>query len=129
MEEEKTLGFDAAPSQERFTIYHNARCSKSRMAVEYLTEQGKEFEIIEYLKEVPTKEELKSVIAKLGIKAEDLIRKNETDFTENFKGKIMTEEDCIEAMIRFPKLIKRPIVVKNNKAVIARPTNLINDLI
>ena len=113
----------------KITVYHNTRCSKSRMAVDYLNEQGKEFEIIEYLKDVPTKDELKSVITKLGIKAEDLIRKGETDFIENFKGKVMTEEDCLNAMIRFPKLIERPIVVKNDKAVIARPTNLINDLI
>lgn len=112
----------------KYTVYHNPRCSKSRMAVEYLNEAGKSIEIIEYLKESPTKEELKLVLEKLNVSAESIIRKGEADFKEYFKGSELTENQWIEAMIKFPKLIERPIVIKGDKAVVARPTELIKDL-
>lgn len=113
---------------DNYIVYHNPRCSKSRMAVEYLNEAGKSVEIIEYLKESPSKEELKQVLEKLNVSAESIIRKGETDFKENFKGRELTESQWIEAMVEFPKLIERPIVIKGNKAVVARPTELIKDL-
>lgn len=113
---------------DKYTVYHNPRCSKSRMAVEFLNEAGKSFEIIEYLKESPTAEELKRVLEKLNQPAKSIIRKGEPDFKENFKGLELTENQWIEAMIKYPKLIERPIVIKGDKAVVARPTELINDL-
>ena len=103
------------------TIYHNPRCRKSREAIEHLNSAGTSFEIIEYLKNPPTKDELKNVIYKLGIKPEDLLRKGEVEYKENFKGKKLTNEECIEAMIKFPKLIERPIIINGNRAVIGRP--------
>lgn len=102
-------------------IYHNARCSKSREGLDILKKSGQDFEIIEYLNNVPTKKELTEVIELLGIKPEQLLRKNEAVWKENFKGKTLSDNDLIDAMIQNPKLIERPIVINGNKAVIGRP--------
>lgn len=110
-------------------IYHNPRCSKSRETLAIIKEKGVEVEIVEYLKEVPTKEELEKIISKLGISAEKLIRKGEADFKENFKGKDLSEDEWIDAMIAYPKLIERPIVVKEDKAILGRPPQNVLDLI
>ena len=113
----------------KVTVYHNPRCSKSRCALAFLDDKGIEFEVVEYLKTMPSKEEIKLLLEKLGIKAEELIRKGELDYKENFKGKNLTEIQWIEAMTKYPKLIERPIVIKNDKAVIARPTERILELV
>ena len=78
-------------------------------------------QVVEYLKTVPTKEELAEIVKKLGLKPIELIRKGEADYKENFKGKTLTDEEWIEAMVQYPKLIERPIVIKDNKAVLGRP--------
>ena len=109
-------------------IYHNPRCSKSRNSFNYLKEKGIEFETIEYLKTPPTIDEIKELLNKLGIKAEDLIRKGEAIYKEQFKRKELTEEEWIEAMVQYPKLIERPIVVKDDKAVIGRPLENVEKL-
>lgn len=110
-------------------IYHNPRCTKSRESFNLLKEKGLEFETIEYLKNPLTKAELTTVLAQLGIAAKDLIRKVEKDYKENYKGKDLTEEEWIDAMLQYPKLIERPIVVKDGKAVIGRPIDNVIDLI
>ena len=110
-------------------IYHNNRCSKSRNSYNLLTEKGFEFETIEYLKTPLTKGELTELVSKLGIEAKELVRKGEKDFKENFKGKELSESEWIDAMIQFPKLIERPIVVKGNKAVIGRPIERVIELL
>jgi len=102
-------------------VYHNPRCSKSRCAIAYLEEQNETFEIVEYLKEPLTKKEIEAIIAKLGMKAEDLIRKGEPAFKETLKGRQLAECEWVDAMVEYPKLIERPIIVKGEKAVIARP--------
>lgn len=102
-------------------ILHNARCGKSRDCLAFLTESGKEFEVIKYLETVPTFEELKEIISKLGIKPIDLVRKKELIWLENFKNKTLSDTEVIEAMIANPILIERPIVINGEKAVIARP--------
>ncbi|MEQ8904656.1 arsenate reductase (glutaredoxin) [Ekhidna sp.] len=103
------------------TIYHNPRCSKSRQTLGLLEENGRDFIVKEYLKNPPTKEELKKVIDLLGIKPEQLIRKGEPEFKENFKGKKLTDDEWVDAMIAYPKLIERPIVIEGDKAVLGRP--------
>ena len=110
-------------------IYHNNRCSKSRDSFNLLTEKGIDFETIEYLKTPLNKEELEALLVKLAIPAKDLIRKGEADFKANFKGKELTEAEWIDAMVTYPKLIERPIVVKGNKAVIGRPIENVMELI
>lgn len=111
-----------------YTVYHNPRCSKSRLAVQYLESEGKSFEVVEYLKEIPSAESLDLVLKQLNMEPEELLRKNEADFKENFKGKSLSRTEWIEAMRKFPKLIERPIVIKDGKAVVARPTEKIAEL-
>lgn len=110
-------------------IYHNNRCSKSRLGLEVLEKSGKPFEIIKYLEDVLTEKELKDIIKLLGIKPIDLIRKNESIWKENFKGRDLSDSDIVKAMIENPKLIERPIVINGNKAVIGRPAELILNII
>lgn len=109
-------------------IYHNPRCRKSRETLQIIEENNKEVEIVEYLKQVPTAEELKVLLNKLNMKAEDILRKTEPIFKEKFKGKNFGEEEWIQIMIENPKLIERPIVVRGNKAVIGRPPSNVESL-
>jgi len=102
-------------------IYHNSRCRKSREGLELLKESKREFKIIEYLKETPSFDELKSIINLLGITPLELIRKNESIWKNNYKGKELTNDEVIRAMTEHPKLIERPIVINKEKAVIGRP--------
>ncbi len=110
-------------------IYHNSRCRKSREGLEMLKQSGKDFEIIKYLENVPTKEELRSIVNCLGITPENLVRKNEAIWKENYRGRLLSDEEILEAMIAHPKLIERPIVVNGNKAVIGRPAENIETVL
>lgn len=111
------------------TIYHNNRCSKSRCALEELEKSGKEFEVVYYLDTPPNVAELTAIVAKLGIEPLALIRKGEQVFTDNYKGKTLTDVEWIEAMVKHPILIERPIVVSGDQAVIARPTEKIQEIL
>ena len=110
-------------------IYHNSRCSKSRQGLQLLKEAGASPEIIDYIKNPLTVGEIKEILAKLNIPAIDLVRKNEAIWKEKFKGKELSENEIITAMSDYPKLIERPIVVKDNKAVIGRPAEKIKSLL
>ena len=108
-------------------IYHNSRCRKSRKALEILRTENIEFEIIEYLKDNLTKNQLQDLINKLGIEPINLVRKNEQIWKENFKNKEFTSDEIIQILSDNPKLIERPIVELNDKAIIGRPPeNIIN---
>lgn len=106
-------------------IYHNPRCSKSRQGYEILEKSGYKFETIKYLENLPTEKEIKEILNLLKIKPEQLIRKNEAAWKENYKGKKLTDDEVIQAMVKYPKLIERPIVINGDKAVIGRPPELI----
>lgn len=110
-------------------IYHNNRCSKSRCGLEILEKSKKKFEVVKYLDDVPSANELKGIIKLLNIKPIDLVRKNEAIWKENFKNKDLNDAEIITAMIENPKLIERPIIINKNKAVIGRPPELILDII
>ena len=110
-------------------VFHNSRCSKSRCALEFLNEKGVDYSVVDYLKNIPTYKDLEEIIAKLGINPEALIRKGEEDFKVNFKDKILSDSEWIEAMMKFPKLIERPIVIKGKKAIIGRPTERILEIL
>lgn len=109
-------------------IYHNPRCTKSRETLALIREKGIEPEVIEYLKEVPNQEELKTLLMKLNLKAEQLVRRSEAFYKENLKGKSFAEEEWIQILIENPKLIERPIVVRDNKAVLGRPPENVIEL-
>lgn len=109
-------------------IYHNPRCSKSRQTLQLIQDEGKDVEVVEYLKDIPTEKELSEILKKLGLNAEDLIRKGEAIYKENFKGKELSDKEWIKAMVKHPKLIERPIVVEKDKAVLGRPPENVKDL-
>lgn len=110
-------------------IYHNPRCGKSREGLQILENSGKDFEVVKYLENVPSFEELKSIIEKLGIKPIDLVRQKEKIWIENFKGKTMSDDETISAMISNPILFERPIVVNGNKVAIGRPPQNIAEIL
>ena len=101
-------------------IFHNNRCGKSRNCLSMLESSGKEFEIISYLTTPPTAAELQGVIEKLDIKPIDLVRQKEKTWIDNFKGKNFTDEELIKIMITNPILLERPILISEEKAIIAR---------
>ncbi|MBN8691672.1 MAG: arsenate reductase (glutaredoxin) [Bacteroidetes bacterium] len=110
-------------------IYHNTRCSKSREVLDLLNKNKCAVEIREYLKQPPTKKELKELLAKLGCKPFDIIRKKEEIFIKKFANKKFTDSEWIQILTEHPVLIERPIVIDGYKAVIGRPTELVIDLI
>lgn len=110
-------------------IYHNPRCSKSRQGLEILQNSNLQFETIKYLDTPVTETELKEIIQLLGIAPIHLVRKNEAIWKENFKGKELTDTEIIKAMVDHPKLMERPIVVNNGKAVIGRPPEIIKTIL
>lgn len=104
------------------TIYHNPRCSKSRQTLALIEEKGISPNIVSYLDTPPDKATLTDILQKLGMKPRDIIRKGEDAYKENnLSDNSISDEKLINAMIEFPKLIERPIVVKGNKAVMGRP--------
>jgi arsenate reductase len=111
-------------------ILHNPRCSKSRQTLALIEEKGIQPEIVLYLENTPSNNELKNILSKLGISARELLRKGEQDYKDNNLSDLtLSEEDLITKMIQFPKLIERPIVIKNNQAVLGRPPENVLDLL
>lgn len=110
-------------------IYHNNRCSKSRQTLELINQSGQEVEVVEYLKIPPTAEELRDILNKLHMRPEQLLRKGEAIYKEKYKGQELSDEEWIEAMVENPVLIERPIVVKDNKAVLGRPPENVQELL
>ena len=105
-----------------FTIYHNPRCSKSRLTLELLKDKGIDPEVILYLETPPSEKELVLILKKLNMEAREILRKGEAEFKEqNLSDTSKSEEDIIQAMVHFPKLMERPIVIYGDRAVIGRP--------
>lgn len=94
-----------------------------------LESSGQEFEVIKYLEDVPTEKELREVLSMLKVTADQLVRKNEPIWKEQYRNRILSEDDIIKAMIDHPKLIERPIVIKGNRAVIGRPPENIQEIL
>jgi len=110
-------------------IYHNPRCGKSRAALKYLLDNGFKPEVIEYLKTPPTLNELKEILSKANLKAFDLIRTKEDVYISVYKGKTLTEDQWIEAMIKNPILMERPIIVKADNVIIGRTEENLQELL
>ncbi len=110
-------------------IYHNPRCRKSRETLQLLEDKGCQPTIVLYLDQPPTKTKLKSILKMLGIKAQDLVRKTESIYKEQFKGKTLTETEWINALIDHPKLIERPIVINGDKAALGRPPEQVLEIL
>jgi arsenate reductase len=109
-------------------IYHNPRCRKSREALKYLEDKGASFEVIQYLQNPLTGQELSDLINKLNISPIDLIRKEEALWKTQFKDKNLDKEALIDLMIKEPRLMQRPIIEFQDMAVIARPLTALENL-
>lgn len=113
-----------------FKIYHNPRCSKSRKALQILQDNNYDYEIILYLDIKLSSSLIEDILKKLNLSPRDLLRKNELDYKDNdLKNIKHSDNDIINFMIQFPKLIERPIVIKENKAVIGRPPERVKELL
>lgn len=111
-------------------IYHNPRCSKSRQTLELLENRGIEPEIVKYLETPPSKEELTEVLNLLGLEPRDLMRKKEAEYkANNLDDPALDRDALIEAMVAHPKLIERPIVIRDGKAALGRPPEQVLDIL
>ena len=112
------------------TIYHNPKCSKSRQTLELLKENGITPTIIEYLKTPPTAEALKEMLSQLGMAPRDLMRKKEDEYAElKLDNPSLSDAELIDAMVKHPILIERPIVLANGKAALGRPPEQVLDIL
>lgn len=111
------------------TIYHNPRCSKSRQTLALLQEKGVEPEVVEYLNTPPNEAELDRILTMLGIEPEALMRRGEDEYKEHFKGRDLSRGEAIRLMVKYPKVIERPIVVKDGKAAIGRPPESVLEIL
>lgn len=114
---------------EQPTIYFNPKCSKCRMTLELLNDKGSDPQVVEYLQSVPSKEDLQNILTLLGLSADQLLRKHEAAYQEAGLSSASTEDEILNAMMKFPILIERPIVVHNGKAAIGRPPENILDIL
>lgn len=113
-----------------FTIYHNPRCSKSRQTLQLLQDNGIEPEVVFYLDNTPSVEQLDALLVKLGLSARDLLRKGEDDYKAlNLKDPGHSDAHLLAAMVSHPKLIERPIVVRGQRAVLGRPPENVLELL
>ncbi len=110
-------------------IYHNPRCGKSRNCLAFIEETGQEFEVIKYLEEAPSFQELASIIQKLNCKPINLVRVKEKIWIDSYKDKSLTDDEIIQAMVDNPILIERPIVIKGEKAIIGRVIEDVSEFI
>lgn len=110
-------------------IYHNPRCRKSREGIKYLESKKINFEVIDYIKNNLSSEQIRNILKKLQLKPIELVRKNEAIWKEKYKGKAFTDDQLIEILSNEPKLIERPIIVSEKLAVIGRPTENIDKLL
>ncbi|TVO75243.1 arsenate reductase (glutaredoxin) [Sedimenticola selenatireducens] len=111
-------------------IYHNPQCSKSRQTLQLLEDEGVDAEVIEYLKTPPSKDELISILDGLGLKPRQLMRQGEAEYAQaGLDNPDLTQDQLIQAMLDYPKLIERPIVVKEGKVIIGRPPERVLDIL
>jgi len=112
------------------TIFHNPRCSKSRAAMELLTEKGIDADVVKYLETPPDRETIVEVLDLLNLEPRELMRKGESEYADNsLSNDALSRDQLIDALVAFPKLLERPIVIANGKAAIGRPIENIIDIL
>ncbi|AYC35040.1 arsenate reductase (glutaredoxin) [Pseudomonas cavernae] len=112
------------------TLYHNPRCSKSRAALELLEARGLAPTVVRYLETPPSADELRALLAKLGLSARQLLRSGEDEYQAlNLADSSLSEAQLVEAMASHPRLIERPILVAGDKAVIGRPPEKVLEIL
>ena len=114
----------------KYKIYHNPRCSKSRQTLSLLRENGIEPQVVEYLKTPLQKKELQMISNAVGLRPASFIRKNENEYKENGIAEYLdNDEKVFQYIVKYPKIMERPIVVSNGKGVIGRPPSNVLGLI
>ncbi len=109
-------------TKDSLKIYHNPRCTKSRLTLELLRNKGYSPEIVEYLTIPLNKKEIGEILGMLGMEPREIMRRNEPEYKQNdLDNKELSRDQLIQAIVDNPKLLERPIVVKNKKAAIGRP--------
>jgi len=112
------------------TIYHNPRCSKSRQTLSLLEEQGLKPLVVDYLKTPPDAQTLDAILQMLGMEPRDLIRKGEAEYkAAGLDRQDLSRNELIQAMVEYPKVIQRPIVIVDGKARIGRPPESVLEII
>lgn len=111
-------------------IFHNPRCSKSRKTMELLTEKGIQPDVVEYLNTPPSKQELEDILNMLGLEPRQLMRTHEAEYKDNnLADESLSREQLVDSMVKFPKIIERPIVISNGKAAIGRPPESVLEIV
>jgi arsenate reductase len=109
-------------------IFHNNVCSTSRNVLDILKENQFEVEIRNYIQNPPSVDELKDILQKSGLDATALLRKKDKVFKESFEDKHLSNEEWLQAISENPSILERPIVIVDNKAVLARPIDKVKEL-
>lgn len=112
-----------------FTIYHNPRCKKSRAGLTYLQSKTKDFTVVDYFKQPFDLQSLSNLMMKLNKRPFEMVRTQEEYYKNELKGRNFTDEEWVKIMVENPKLIKRPVVVKGNKAIWADPSEELDILL
>lgn len=113
----------------RVCIYHNPRCSKSRQALALLEQQGEELDVVQYIDNPPDSATLNKLLQQLGMSARELMRKGEETYKElKLDNPDLSEAELVQAMVDYPRLIERPIVIRDGRAIIARPPEKVLEL-
>ena len=110
-------------------IYHNPRCRKSRAGLEYLQDKTGDFETIDYIRNGISREEIREILAKMNTPPSNLVRTQEDYYKKKLKGKDIPDEDWIDILAENPRLIQRPIIVTEHKAVLGQPPGNIDNLL
>ena len=114
---------------DKFIIYHNPRCRKSRETLALLQENGIEPEVVRYLDTPPGTDDLKLIVAKLDVPVKDIVRKEEKAYKEKYKDSDFNDDEWLQILSEEPKLIQRPIVLKGASGMVGRPPENVLKLI
>ncbi len=111
-------------------VYHKPTCTTSRKALKMLDEMGVAYKKVNYYEKPFTKTKLKTLLKKMNLKAEDVLRKRAKEYKEfDFKNKKYSQAEIIDFMVKYPDLIERPIAEKGDKAVLGRPVEKIKEIL
>jgi len=110
-------------------IYHNPRCSKSRQALQLLNDQQVDVQVIDYLKQAPGREQLATLCEQIGCRPQDLLRRGEELYKQQYQERELSDDETLDALVAYPSLLQRPIVVGPGGAVIARPPEKATDVL
>lgn len=115
---------------DNLTIYHKPTCTTCRQAVQLLKDSGKPFTAINYYEQTFTKGQLKGLLKKAGLSPREVLRTKEEIYQElGLAGKSLSDDELLDLMVKHPDLIQRPIVVRGEKAILARPADSVKKLL